>query len=260
MWESLVPQGDLAVFTWNTLLSGWMVSVDAAIFMVAVLMPVEPAKHWSVVILIVLAHALYGFLGLSILSAEMAFMKMSIWIVIAATSVLGLRFIVEGLDGDEEGEPGADARVLNAAVLGASALGLYSGVSIDELFAVLQRYQWMEAQGWTDTVKAANIGLSMIVLFGILGCVKIALEKAMPTSWIERYADAMMFVVFSLIMYYIVRAIVQNGFGYIPMEIPYTGIAWELLIVGFVTTWLLQLVLRKSSTFNMCCNKILLLE
>lgn len=236
-----------------------MVAVDAAIFMVAVLMMVNPAKRWAVVTMIVLAHAFYGFLGLGILSMETQFVHLSFWIVIIFCSYIGLRFNIEGLDGDEDGDPENDAKVLNLAVVGFASLGLYSAVSIDELFAVLQRYQWMEAQGWSDSVKAGNIGLSMVVLFAILGAVKIALEKALPTDWIERHGDLMMFIVFSLIMYYIVRAVVQNGLGYIPMEIPYTGIAWELLIVGFVLTKLLQFGLEKSKSFNWTMNKVFLL-
>lgn len=257
--EHFIPQGDLPVFFWNTLLSGWMVSVDAAIFMVAVLLMVKPAKRWSVVAMIVLAHAFYGFLGLGLLSLEKNLLDISLWLVIAVTSVVGLRFSVEGLDGDEDGEPADDAKVLNFGVLTMAALGLYSGVSIDELFAVLQRYQWMEAQGWSDAVKASNIGLSMVVLFVLLGAVKIALERALPTSWIEKHGDTMMFIVFSLIIYYIVRAIVQNGLGYVPWQDPITGIAWELFAIGFVLTGLLKFGLKKSKTFNWTMNKVLLL-
>lgn len=255
-----IPEGDLPVFAWNTILSGWMVSVDAAIFMVAVLMLIAKDKRWPVVFMIVLAHAAYGFLGLGLLSLEDNLLNVGLWVVIGATSFVGLRFVIEGLDGDEDGEPADDAKVLNLGVISLAALGLYSGVSIDELFAVLQRYQWMEAQGWDDSVKAANIGLSMIVLFAILGAVKIALEKAVSLEWVEKHGDTMMFVVFSLITYYIVRAVVQNGLGYVPMEIPFTGIAWELLIVGFVLTGLLKFLMEKSNTFKGVLNRVLLLS
>ena len=61
-----------------------------------------------------------------------------------------------------------------------------------------------------------------------------------------------MFIVFSLIMYYLARGVIQNGFGYNPYEIPYTGIAPELLVLGFALTWLLSKALEneKFETFT----------
>jgi hypothetical protein len=253
-----IPAGDMPVFINNFFLSGLMVWADAAIFLVAAMLLVKPGRRFAVITLIVLAHAIYGFLGLLILSAEMTYVKLSIGIVIAITSYAGLRFITEGLDGDDEGSPRDDARIINLGIFSFSALALYSAVSIDELFAVLQRYQWMEAQGWNDAVKAANIGASMVVLFGLLWFVKWALEKGISLAWLKKHDDKAMFIVFGLVMYYIVRGIVQNGLGYVPLEIPLTGIAPELLLVGFVLTWGLKQLLKKEA-LNRLLNKFFLL-
>ena len=253
-----IPYGDMPVFLNNMFVSGVSVWVDAALFFAASLLMVAPDKRWQVVLLIVVAHALYGFLGLLLLSLEKSYLDWSQGIVIAFTSYFGLRFITEGLDGDEEGSPEDDAHAINLAIIGVTALSVYSGVSIDELFMVLQRSQWMVAQGWDTAVQAANIAGSMVVLFALLGAVKWALEKELPMSWLQKHGDHLMFCVFGLMMYYIVRAIAQNGFGFIPREIPYTGIAWELMILGFVLTWLLRLILR-NQTANRLLNKSFLL-
>lgn len=250
-----------AVFVFNMFKAGFMVSVDAAIFMVAVLLLIEPKLRWLVVILITVAHTFYGFLGLG---AEMLLFDAGIIVVIIITSYIGLRFIIEGLNEADDGDPEDDARKINKlGIFSLSAIALYSAVSIDELFAVLQRYQWMEAQGWSDGIKAANIATSMVVLFGILSAVKIALEKGVSLSWIERHGDEAMFVVFSLIMYYIVRGIVQNAMGYEPIDIwlltEYTGLAPELVIVGFVLTWILKKSLENEA-ISIILNKLFLLK
>ncbi len=252
-----------SVFVFNFLKAGWMVSVDAAIFMVAVIMLVRPEKRLLVVVFITLAHTFYGYLGLAVLSAEKIFLEGGLPLIIAGTSFIGLRFIIEGLDEDDEGEPADDAHKINLGVLSLSAIALYSAVSIDELFAVLQRYQWMEAQGWNDVTKALNIGASMLVLFILLLTVKWTLEREISLNWIEENGDKAMFIVFSLIMYYIVRGIVQNGMEYEPIEIwfvtEHTGLAPELLVLGFILTIVLKKALEKQSISNVL-NKIFLLK
>lgn len=251
------------VFVFNFLKAGWMVSIDAAIFMVAVIMLVKPEKRLLVVIFITLAHTLYGYLGLIILSTEKVFLASGLPLIIAITSVIGLRFIIEGLDEDDKGEPSDDAAKINLGVLSLPAIALYSAVSIDELFAVLQRYQWMEAQDWDDITKAINIGASMLVLFILLLAVKWALEREISLNWIDKHGNRAMFIVFSLIMYYVVRGILQNGMGYEPIEIwfitEYTGLAPELLVSGFLLTVILKRVLRNQRISDVL-NKIFLLR
>ena len=239
------PVNETLVFVFNTWKAGAMVTVDAAIFMVAVAMLIEQSKRHMMVILITLAHAFYGFLGLIILSFESQVTGFSIASVIGISGYLGVCFIVDGMNGDDGDDPSDIAVKLALGLFTIAAFGLYSSVSIDELFAVLQRYQWMAAQGWNDPVKALNIAASMVVLYGLLNLVLLSLESGKKLSWIEDNEDTAMFIVFSLIMYYIVRAVVQNGLGYVPyLEDPITGIAWELLAVGFILTTVLSFLMK----------------
>ena len=99
---------------------------------------------------------------------------------------------------------------------------------------------------------AVNIGFSMVVLFLILSSVALLLLIAKPvTDWIHDQGDKTMFVVFSLIMYYLVRGIAQNGLGYTPWEIRYTGIAPELLVLGFALTWAFKQLLQTDKAGSM---------
>lgn len=241
----------LEVFISNFLIGGWMVSVDAALFLAVAIAFVSPSRRLGVVIMITLAHAFYGFLGLGILMASRGATEMlglGIWIIIAGTSYLGLRFIIEGLN-DEEGDDDHEKHgaVLNHSLISTAALALYTTVSIDELFAVMQKYQWMITQGWNHGTMALNIAASMVVLFGLLWLAWKMIERSEQfVAWLNQHGDRAMFIVFSLIMYYLVRGVVQNGLGYEPWEIPFTGIAPELLPVGFFLTWLLQWLLENN--------------
>lgn len=247
-----------ATFIFNMFKAGLMVSVDAAVFMVAVILLIDAKYRWAVVFFITIAHAIYGYLGLSVMAGILTpFMGISI--VLASAGYLGIRFVIQGLIADEEGNPYIQAAIINAGLLSLMAIGLYSGVSIDEFFVVLQRYQWMDAQaGWNHWVMIANIGASMLVLFGILSAVLIFMERGHKFEWVEKHSDEAMFVVYSLIVYYIFRGVVQNGLGYEPIEIwlltDLTGLAPELVIIGFFITWLLKIFLKEPVVAKTLCS------
>lgn len=253
-----------AVFVSNFLIGGWMVSVDAALFLAVALAFIKPERRLGVVTMITLAHAVYGFLGLGVmaLGAELSSaMKIGVWAIIAFSSFLGLRFITEGLGEEESEENHAEhGNILNHSLFSLSALSLYTAVSIDELFAVTQKYQWMLTQGWNHGTMAANIAASMVMLFIFLGASSWLIERSEGfAAWLEEHGEQGMFIVFSLIMYYLVRGVVQNGLGYHPWEIPFTGIAPELLPMGFVLTWFLQKILADDSR-EAAMKRILLLH
>jgi hypothetical protein len=246
-----IPNGDLPTFVTTFFLAGWMVSADAAIFMIAVL-PLVAKRLWlPIAFVITLTHAVAGYLGLGLLMLGLS-AGATLWMLLAATTYGGLHFIAGGLSGDDEDDPNDMAQNLVIGILTMAAIVMFWNVSFDEFFAVLQRYQWMVAQGWDHTAMAISIGFSMVVLFGILCLVTLMLVVAKPvTDWIHDQGDKTMFVVFSLIMYYLVRGIVQNGLGYTPWEIPYTGIAPELLIAGFGLTWGFKHLLETEGAGNL---------
>jgi uncharacterized membrane protein YhdT len=165
-----------------------------------------------------LPHTLFGYLGLGANmfgQYESRQLGWSIWPILGVATVLGMRFIVDGQSGDEEDD--STAEKLTAGLFSLVALTLYYNVSVDEFFAVLQRYQWMKAQGWDHATMALNIGLSMVILWCILALVQhFAGSSQWLHDWCEVHGDRAMFVVFSLIMYYMVRGILQNGLGYEP--------------------------------------------
>lgn len=254
-----IPAGDIPVFVTTFFLAGWMVSADAALFQIAVLPHVPKRKWLPIIFLITMTHAVAGYLGLGMLMMGLAF-GATLWIMLSITTFGGLHFIGGGLSENDEDDPFDMAKKLIAGILTFAAIWLFWGVSFDELFAVLQRYQWMVAQTWNHAAMAVSIGFSMVVLFGILCGVAIFLLIAKPlTDWIHDQGDKTMFVVFSLIMYYLVRGIVQNGLGYTPFEIPYTGIAPELLALGFALTWGFKRLLETEKAGGIA-KKILLVD
>lgn len=253
-----------SIFTTNMLKAGWMVSVDAALFIVplsaAATLVSNQARLRAIVLLITLAHTVFGYLGLGVHvfgQYESGQLGWSIWPILGVATLLGLRFIVDGLSGEEEDDGAVEK--LAAGLLSLVALTLYYNVSVDEFFAVLQRYQWMKAQGWDHATMALNIGLSMVVLWCILALVQhFAGSSLWLHDWCEKHGDRAMFVVFSLIMYYMVRGILQNGLGYEPWQDKYTGLAPSMLVVGFILTWLLKQAL-KLETVRTSARKIFFL-
>ena len=254
-----IPEGDYPIFLTTLVIAGWMVAVDACIFEVAVLPFIKKRLWLPVIILITIVHAVAGYLGLGMLIAGIA-TGATLWVMLFVTSWGGLRFIVSGAAGDDDDNPNDMAKKLAAGLFTLTAFFLYWGVSYDEFFAVWQRFQWMVAQKWNEAAMAVNIGLSMIVLFAAQCLVILGLLVFKPfTNWIQNKADHMMFVVFSLLMYYMVRGIMQNGLGYDPYEIPYTGIAPDLLIAGFVLMAFFMRAL-KNSKFLGIVQKALLIK
>ncbi len=219
-----------------------MVSVDALLFLAVALVFVKPERRLKVVLMIVLAHWMYGTLGLVIMLLGGVFSSLahiSTWFMIVVSSVLGLGFITKGLQ-DEEGGDDHEAHgvILNESLISAASLMLYHNVSVDEFFSVMQKVQWMAAQGWDGWVMFANIVASMVILLLILVVgSKLIMSSEAFVAWVTRNGELSMFFVFSFIMYYMVRGIVQNGFGHHPDEIPFTGIAYKLLFVGFALTY-----------------------
>lgn len=255
-----IPDGDIPVFATTVLVAGWSVSVDASLWLILVL-PFLPKRYWiPVVILITLTHAFAGYLGF----AFMVFGLMtafSIWLVLGPTAWAGLRFIAVGLLGEDEDDARDMANKVIAGLLTAAAFILYWAVSYDEFFMVLQRFLWMLVQGWNYVAQAVLIALSMVALAGFMMLVVIFyLAFPRAAEWVEERGDSMMYVVFSLIMYYLVRGVVQNGLGYVPWEIPYTGIAPDLLAAGFIITWAFSALLNNSDSFEAAANKLLLLD
>lgn len=244
----VIPDGDNPVFALTTWVAGWSVSVDA-IIMEAVVLPLVPKKLWlPIIFLITMTHAFAGYLGLAVLTiGEM--LGITLGFLLVFTCYMGLKFIIGCLISDEEEEPDVMKNILLSGIFAFAAFVLYWEVSFDEFFMVLQRFQWMVSQGWNEIAMAVNIGLSMIVLF-LLQCVALVLLLVCKpfTRWVNDHGDYAMFVVFSLIMYYLVRGVIQNGLElYVPYEIPYTGISPELLTLGFVLTWFLQKVLENKT-------------
>ena len=245
-----IPADDYPVFLTTLILAGWMVAVDACIFEIAVL-PFVEKKFWlPIIVLITFVHAIAGYLGLGILATGAA-TGVTLWIMLLVTSWGGLRFIVAGRLDDDDDDPKDSAMKLAAGILTMAAFFMFWSVSYDEFFAVWQRFQWMLAQEWNVAAMAVNIGFSMIVLFLVQCLVVLCLLVFKPfTKWIHDRGDHMMFIVFSLLMYYMVRGIMQNGLGYNPYEIPYTGLAPDLVILGFGLTWLLVRALKNETFAN----------
>lgn len=241
---------DYSIFLFTLIIAGWMVAVDACLFEIAVL-PFVPKRYWlPIIVLITIVHAFAGYLGLGILVTGLA-TGVTLWIMLLVTSWGGLRFIVSGRLADDEDDPDDMAKKLAAGIFTIAAFFMFWSVSYDEFFAVWQRFQWMLAQGWNEAAMAVNIGLSMVVLFLAQCLVILGLLIFKPlTRWIHNKGDHMMFIVFSLLMYYMVRGVMQNGLGYDPYEIPYTGIAPDLLVLGFILTWMLSKALMNNKFAN----------
>jgi hypothetical protein len=235
VWNGL----DRAVFAFNSLVSGWTVSVDAVMWFIPLAAVLDKRLQHRLIVGITFMHAICGYLGLYVVAQGEALVQIK-FVIIFLCTIGGMYFIVNGLKGDEESDFHEQARKLAVGLWTLTAALLLLAVSNDEFFAVLQRYQWMLAQGWDHTVMALNIFVSMCVLYGILYVVRFLLDLGHTLEWIADREDGAMFCVFSLIMYYMVRAWLQNYFGYTPWEIPYTGIAPDLLIVGFVLVFFLK--------------------
>lgn len=254
-----IPEADMPVFATTVLIAGWSVSVDANLWLLATL-PFLPKRYWApVIILITLTHTFAGYLGLGVMAVGLS-MAASVWLILGPTSWFGLRFIGGGL-AEGEGDDAEDmARKVTLGLLSAAAFLLYWAVSYDEFFMVLQRFWWMVNQGWDYLVQAVLIGLSMASLLPFLLFAPL-IHLAFPglASWMEKHGAVVMFAVFSLIMYYLVRGIAQTGLGYEPWEVPYTGIAPDLLFAGFVLTGLYKLGFM-NTTFESLATKVFLLD
>jgi hypothetical protein len=192
----------------------------------------------KIVILITLAHAFHGFMGLTLEAvgkSKSDFYGISVWVMIGLTVFAGLHFNIGGQSDDDEVDHSKVAAMLMASLYSAAAIFFFNSVSFDELFAVLQRFQWMMSLGWSIELMALNIALSMVVLWCILASLELLMEHKGESlsTWAENHGEALMFCVFSIIMYYMVRAVAQNGLGYQPIQDPITGISPELLAAGF---------------------------
>lgn len=253
-----IPAGEMVTFVFTYALAGWMVSVDANLFLIAVLPLISKWLWFPVIILITVTHAIAGYLGLGLLVTGIT-IGATLWVMLGLTSWGGLRFIVAGLGAEDDDDHFHMAKKLIAGLFTIAAFALFWNVSYDEFFAVWQRFQWMVARGWNDAAMAVNIGFSMVVLLLIQSTVAVCLLIFKPvTDWFHERGDIMMFIVFGLLMYYLVRGWAQNGFGYIPWEIPYSGIAPDLLFAGFVLTWLLHKALHNKN-FALFAKRLLLI-
>ena len=245
-FDGYIPPGDIETFILNYNLAGVTVAIDAIILLI-VLLPLLPKKTWlPIITLITLTHALAGYAGLGLMLFG-AGTGIGIWAILIFSFWMCGHFIVKGMTDDDGEDPSDIAKKLASGLFTFAAFSLFYSVSNDEFFAVLQRYQWMGAQEWDSMAMAVNIGLSMVVLQLIQMGIALSLIVFKPlTNLVTRHGDHAMFFVFSYIMYFMVRGFWQNGLGFEPYELGWTGIAPTLLTVGIILTWLLQKALRNE--------------
>jgi len=207
--------------------------------------------------MIALSHEIYGVIGLGLRAAGILLGATTFVGILSVVSYLVLGFIVNGSAGAEEGD--VESQVLKLLLLGivsvAAFFGAYTGISIDELFAVLARVEWMTSQGWSYWVMAANITVAMTILWAILliegVIIYLVVKKAedtMAMDWLEKHEGWVMFFVFSFLAYFTTRGWYQNYYGYNPVEWHImghnTGFAYYVYIVGgFLPMIILRLLL-----------------
>ncbi len=261
---SATVMNDNGQFESGAWISASMVTPDAAIWQAAAIPILVLAFRLSLprVILIstmiALAHEVYGLAGLGIrgiggpLEAALPF-------IMILMSYLVIGFVVNVRAGGEEEEDPHEAagKLLKYGIFSLAAFfTVYTGVSIDELFAVLGRYEWMTAQGWSVAMQALNITIGMTYLWLILviesvviyGIVKLT-RHTKPAQWLLDHEESIMFVVFSLLVYFVTRGWYQNMFGNQPTELVIgdfnTGFAyWVYLVGGLLPMFLLAGLLK----------------
>ena len=259
-----LPANDTGEFISGALISTGMVTADAffwqlaAIPLLVIIGKFNLPKVLLVSTMIAVAHQVYGMLGLGVRAIGGPFEAVALPFILVGVTYLVFGFVLNGSIGNgEDAAEKQSRRIIKYGIVSLAAFfGVYTGVSIDEMFAVLGRVEWMSAQGWSHLVMLANITVAMAMLWVILmleGALLYSLTKAAehtkPMEWLEAHEDWVMFLVFSLLVYFVVRGWYQNVAGYSPAEWHIgdfnTGFAHNVYFVGGLAPMLVLLGLLR---------------
>ena len=224
------------------MLGGLLVWVDIAILQAGIWHKLDTIKaKIRFVVLGTLAHLCYGLIGLGLYAlGGMAsqLVNVAATLLLLMVGYVGICFTSHGLANDEEPDKQAIINILKRGGF-ITIMVTLSPYSIDELFAILQRVGWMLLQGWSGVTIMASMILSMLVLLILLTLSGWLFSRKAFRDWAERNDALLMFMAFGLINYHVMRSLLQNAMGFegvVFEEIPYTGIAWLLLIVMIFIT------------------------